>query len=253
MVAMKRVGSSILLGVLMIGSLGWIATEGAPRAEKEWKPKIKMTRLPVFPDSLIKLGITRGRVQLVIVISDEGSLVDWLATEATHREFANSIAEVIETWDFEGARSLNEPRGEAFQLSIDFTAESTARMTAGPYDMSDHVFGPEETYGSEAIRLATPSELDGMPAPMKSVIPNIPSEILGDNPKEAVFEFYINTDGSVHIPLLKSTETDLDERILLAAQNALWDWEFFPPTAKGKPVVVKASLPLVFSPKNKED
>lgn len=227
------------------------ASEGLCGSLKRWMPKVEMSRLPVYPDALIKAGITRGKARLVVVVSESGELIDWLVIEATHREFAASVGNVIETWDFEGARSPNEPRGEAFYLNVDFAAESTARMTAGPSDLSDHVFGPDKRITSDAIRLASHSELDAIPTPMESPLPNIPSEVLGDEPRQAIFEFYVDQNGAVHAPVLKSADIEIDERILAAAQNALWNWKFFPPTAKGRPVVAKVALPLVFS--NKEE
>ncbi len=232
-----------------ISLFGINVADNAYAASKGWKPKVEMTRLPVFPDSLIKVGITRGKTRLIVVVSETGELIDWLVVEATHWEFAKSIARVIEGWNFEGARSPNQPRGEVFQFKVLFAAESTARMTAGPGDMSEHVFGPDEEFAKDSIRLASPSELDALPTPFEAPLPDIPSELIDDVGQEAVFEFYIDMNGEVHAPILQSAEIDLDERILTAAQNALWNWKFYPPTANGKPVVAKVALPLVFSKK----
>jgi len=237
---------ALLIVTLAAALLGSVTIEKTWAREKKWKPTIKMTKLPVFPTSLINSDVTKGRVRVAIALSEDGSLIDWLAIKATHAEMAKAVGHVIEGWDFEGLRSLNEPRGEAYLLDVDFESGGGAFATSSTLELSDHIFGSEEIPGFEGIKLATLSELDALPLPIHTEHPPVPPELKGYDRQEVVFEFYIDTDGMVHIPLLKSTETKLDERILLASQNALWKWRFFPPTSNGRPVVVKVSQPLVF-------
>jgi outer membrane biosynthesis protein TonB len=226
--------------------------DGAGSSSKKWRRSLEMKPEPVFPQALIDGGVTSGRVNVAIVVSADGSLRDWVITEATYREMANSVDRVIEKWDFEGLRSLNEPNAEAFYLKIFFESGGAALQTSTPLDMSRHVFGRTENLFPHGIRMASASELDALPTPIRAEFPIIPEELLIEKGRQvAVFEFFINVDGSVHIPLLKSGETALDERILLASQNALWKWKFYPPTAKGRPVVVKVAQPLVFSSEKK--
>lgn len=104
-----------------------------------------MTRLPVFPESLINSGVTIGRVRGAIALSEDGSLIDWLVIRATHGEMAKSVGRVIEGWDFEGLRSLNEPRGEAYLLNVNFESGGGAFVTSSPLDLSVHIFGNEKT------------------------------------------------------------------------------------------------------------
>ena len=236
-----------VIGALAVVLLGSVVSENAWAKPKKWKPTIKMTKLPVFPKSLINSEISRGNVRVAVALSEDGSLIDWLVIRATHGEMAKSVGHVIEGWDFEGLRSLNEPRGEAYILNVDFESGVGAFVTSSPLDLSKHIFGNEETHDSGGIRLASLSELDAIPTPIQTEHPSVPEGLRGNERQEVVFEFYIDTEGKVHIPLLKSTETELDERILLASQNALWKWRFYPPTSDGYPVVVKVSQPLVFS------
>ena len=58
--------------------------------------------------------------------------------------------------------------------------------------------------------------------------------------------FYIDETGKVRIPVVE--EYDGHRGIVDAAYNAIRQWEFKPPTVKGKPVTVRVEQPFEFKP-----
>ena len=180
---------ALAIAALAVIILGSVTIENARAGSKNWKPTLNMTRLPVFPETLIDVGITKGHVQVAVALSEDGSLIDWLPIKATHREMAKSVERVIENWDFEGLRTLNEPRGEAYLLNIDFEAGGRAFATSSPLELSKHVFGPDKSRHPEGIRQATLDELDALPTPIHIGHPFVPTELRGNDRQEVRCEF----------------------------------------------------------------
>jgi len=228
------------------------ARQASIRFEAILKPQ------PSFPRKLAKHGITEGYAIILVSVSEEGSLVDWLTIEASDRSIIKEVEKVIWDWWFSIPEIDGIPRQVCNKITITFNAkmiQSTATDTSGGlvnrhYDkllqkQRYYHLGPIR---SRPYRIVSVAELDQYPEATYVVPATISPELLREcMGAEAVFEFYIDEKGYVRIPSLKRVEGYADEVALNAAQQALLQWKFKPPTVNGKPVTVKVAQPFIFS------
>ncbi len=242
-----------LLGILILGialpfSSGFASKETivADTPEGELRLTTNISPSPVFPPSLEHNGITQGKVAVLVAVSQQGELIDWLVVEASHYLLARSVDNVIEKWDFDVPTLNGEPVNlvNRFDLTfesrgslIDFTSVSSSiNLMLGNRLKGPHAYG-----------VASVKDLDSIPEPIYVERPVFPPELLrGRTAMRAILDFYIDEEGDVHIPTVRAADDGVDDQLLVAARDALWQWKFSPPTIKGKPVVAQAAQPFVF-------
>ncbi len=210
--------------------------------------KIMACPKPIFPVTLNTSGVSKGFVEMLIVVDNSGILKDFVTVRATHKAFAKAVESVIERWEF--ALPLNSDEEINLVQSIQINFESSGVMVvSGSGTLMDAVYLNKLTDDStNAIRLVPIADLDSIPEPILVKQPNFSKKGMEESPPlRAVFEFYIDQTGKVHVPTLREGEGHVDESILLAIQNALWNWRFTPPTKNGRPVLVKAAQPFILN------
>ena len=70
------------------------------RVDKEPRPLVRVP--PQYPPKLL-LNMVRGRVDVSIVIDEEGNVADYQIRRSTHVEFSNAVKRVIRQWKFSPA------------------------------------------------------------------------------------------------------------------------------------------------------
>lgn len=224
-----------------------ITAMGAPRQTNEDRLVIKVTNDPQFPLGLKNRGIFEGSVRVLLVVNSNDVLEDWIVVEATHKDFAKEVDQVIGDWHFIAPKENGIAMGTTQFINIEFTVEGFMLMTSDVSTTLSLMYNLPEFMDSEQVRVVSARELDQTPVPVYVEEPVIPSVLLSeDGPRSAIFEFYIDVKGAVHVPLLRG-DIEMDERALRIVQNSLMKWQFDPVTLNGRPVIVKAAQPFKFT------
>lgn len=208
--------------------------------------KIKPTIEPEFPLQLKSLGYENGSVTVVISINQFGELQDFLLIEATHIAFGKAVEAVLPKWKFSVPHVNGESASISSKIRVEFKRGEGVLYDFFGYRYSNSGFGnPFDR--DKSYRIYTLKELDSIPIPTSVQKPLFHTELLEERELvSALFEFYIDTDGNVRIPTLREADDEVDERLLIIAQDALSQWRFEPPLKNGKPVVAKAAQPFLF-------
>jgi len=206
----------------------------------------KVIRQPQFPESLRSAGHSKGHVRMLLELHFDGELRDWIVTSASHKDFADAIERVIEDWEFSPPKRNGKPISLVIPIEVNF--RSTGDVVS--FNMTDglnHYL--QFTSKANAIELADVDNLDQFPEPIYVVEPKVPGSLVRKSDGSfGVFKFFIDTEGRVRLPHVDSVRGGtVDVRLLEAAQDALEEWQFAPPTVNGKRVVVQVKQPFHFT------
>ncbi len=213
--------------------------------------QIQVTTPPKIPDSLLQKGITSGLATLVVSVDENGFLEDWLLTEASD----HSIEQVIDQWNFDPARQRgrNISARQHFPILIDAAGAQVKFRKATNAPFSQNFFDPNDRseiknrYQSP-IKTVHPRELDQTPPLTRHVKPRVGPETYQESKGSSVtFLFYLDTEGRVRMPTPSKTSGQISPAAIYAAQVALEQWRFEPPTRNGKTVITQLAQTINFS------
>lgn len=249
---MNRTLSLVLLFITLglPGTLLAESEEEIPRytanAESLLEFAIHESKDPIFPNNLRARGFTEGIATFAIYVNQFGELEDYLLLEATHIDFANAVEKVINDWNYSVPLVDGEVAAIASRIKVRFErGKGIVYETIGFEPMLSEFLNHKRT--AENYRVYTLDELDSIPIPNHVEKPSFHVDMLEEREVvNAVFEFYIDTEGHVRIPTLREADDQVDERLLIIAQEALLQWKFDPPMRKNKPVVARAAQPFRF-------
>lgn len=208
----------------------------------------KVVKQPRFPESLKSLGYTQGHVTMLLELHFDGELRDWIVTSANHKGFAEAIERVIEDWEFAPPKRKGKPVSLVIPIEVNFRSSGDV-VSFDATSGLNHVMGIRNGFNSfDSIKIAEVDKLDHFPEPVHVVHPKVPRFLLRkSNDSYGVFKFFIDTEGRVRLPHVDHTRGgQVDVRLLEAAQDALEEWQFAPPTVKGRKVVVEVKQPFHF-------
>jgi TonB family protein len=210
--------------------------------------KIHQTVEAVYPSSLVNLGVKSGSASVAIAVDAAGRLTDYLVTAYTHPAFADSAVTALKKWTFEAALIHGFPRNSKSDLTFRFQVEGVVvvTMTTLDYDEMIHLkLAPASTaYSSCAL-----GELDRIPTPTKIVNPVYPNELArSSRGGHVIVGFYIDEQGHVRMPSVSRETIEANEELAAIAVMAVSQWQFEPPTSKGRPVLVTAQQDFHFKP-----
>lgn len=209
---------------------------------------INVLRHPVFPQALIEEGYSEGVVKIVFEVDYAGELRDWLVTEATHPDFVESVAKVIDSWRFSPPHVNGENRSIVSRMRIDYKSSGNVLSFDLPSGLLTRRHNEIVGYRANELKLASVRELDAVPRPLRKIKPIVPAEVIEKHDgSRAMFTFFVDETGKVRIPALQEVDGSPEPGMLLAAQDALSQWSFEPPTRKSQPVSVKLSQSFVFT------
>lgn len=208
---------------------------------------IELIKMPQFPTSLIAEGYLEGDVRIAMDIDNDGELRDWIVLESTHPAFVTSIENVIDQWRFSPPYINGENRSVVNHLNIHFESKNSVISFDSISSANTMRFNQLTGFNSHSTKLSRIKELDTLPYPISQPSPSIPSDIIEKfDGTRAVFTFYVDEAGQVRIPALAQTDGEPDPGMVLAAQDALTQWKFEPPTKNKRPAKIKLSQAFVF-------
>jgi TonB family protein len=205
--------------------------------------KIEPTYVPFFNPVLLSRGITEGQVALVIDVSAEGQMTDWLVLGYTDREMVNYCVEALKDWTITPARVDGQPVPAQVGLTIKVTAEGVVISSSGQQIVDNTL---RRLLGNPVkSQISSGRELDRVPARVSSVAPKYAEAAAKQGVRGKVqVHFYIDDKGAVRMP---SVDAGAQPYLSDIAVNAVREWKFEPPTSRGKPVLVAASQEFDFS------
>jgi TonB family protein len=213
--------------------------------------KIDQTIEAIFPQRMVAAGVKSGAASIAVAVDDDGKLTDYLVTAYSHPAFADAALSALRKWKFEPARLHGAPRNSKTDITFRFEVEGVVLVTMTPITYGELIhfkIAPD----SEAYSACTLSQLDRIPTPTKIVNPIYPNKLavnsLGGH---VMVEFYIDEGGHVRMPSVSRETDEANEALASAAITAVSQWQFDPPTAKGKPVLVLARQNFNFKPVGK--
>jgi TonB family protein len=235
----------VLCALVQLGSLTLPAMTGVPDYVAV---KIKQTEEAVYPSSLVNLGVRSGSASVAIAVDAAGQLSDYLVTAYTHPAFAASAVAALKKWTFEPALIHGFPRKSKSDLTFRFQMEGVVVVTMTTLDYSEMVH-LRLTPGSTSYSACTLGELDRIPTPTKIVNPFYPNELARSSRGGHVMVwFYIDEQGHVRMPSVSRETDEANEDLAAIAVMAVSQWQFEPPTSKGRPVLVTAQQDFHFKP-----
>lgn len=205
--------------------------------------KITEKTPPQFPARLIREGLTHGSVQMLLHISSTGELTDRLVTAYTREPFADASVQAVEKWKFTPGKVRGEPVDTIITLTFQFNVKQVVLLQKFASDLSapDH-FDGFEYHASNVLNL------DRVPRPLSVVEPTYPQEWMKQGIVGSVaVDFFIDETGKTRFP---TAATGANERLASIAVAAVQQWRFIPPTAKNKPVLVRARQVFNFQKEN---
>ena len=205
--------------------------------------KIKQTEDARFPDGLLLVPITHGESWVLITVDAEGHLLDALPTRYTHEAFANEAVRVLRRWQYEPAKVDGQPISVRIEVHFSFQATGAVISLDTVSAMQSYgAFAERPRYYS---RLCSADELDQQPIPLRTVAPVPPAKrsatATADN--RTVIEFIIDEKGATRMPVLVSAS---DPELADRAAEAIRQWQFAPPTRRGRPVAVRVQQAFLF-------
>ncbi len=240
-----------ILHACIILALSISATDAAPddyfKNQYGVDLHFKVLKLPHFPNTLKNEGYLEGHVRVALDIDYAGELRDWLILESTHPDFSKSLERVVNDWRFSAPHINGENKSIVTEIDIQFRSQgSVISVTSG-----DAVFNRRINeltgFRSHYSKVSSIKELDTLPYPIEQTKPSVPQELIDKHDgTRAVFTFYVDEAGQVRIPVLSQTDGDPDLNMLVAAQDAISQWKFEPPTKNKAPVKIQLSQEFIF-------
>jgi TonB family protein len=208
--------------------------------------QVHQTDEPVYPTSMMAVGVKSGSASIAVAIDDTGRLTDYLVTAYSHPDFAKSAVDALKKWKFEAAMIHGSPRNSKSDLTFRFQMEGVVvvTMTALSYAEMLHL---KLSPGSMAYAACTLGELDHIPNPVKIVNPVYSTDLARSSRGGHVsVGFYIDEQGHVRMPSVSRETNEANEELAAIAVTAVAAWQFDPPMSKGHPVLVVAQQDFHF-------
>ncbi len=210
--------------------------------------KIDQTESPVYPQTLVNIGIKSGAASIAVAIDDTGKMADYVVTAYSHPGFADSAIAALKKWKFEPARVHGSPRNAKADLTFRFEVEGVVVVSMTPMTYSE-LLRFKIFPNSMAYSACTLGQLDRIPTPKKVVKPVYPNALaLSSRGGRVSVDFYIDEQGHVRIPSVSKETNEANQELAAIAVTTVAQWEFEPPLSRGKPVLVLARQDFDFKP-----
>jgi TonB family protein len=189
---------------------------------------------PVYPYDLLGKGV-EGTARVNFSVSKEGEVIDIAVVEATEPDFGAALAAAMAVWKFKPLFHLGEKALVDFSILWKFAKPSVENT--GPESLAALVPGENR---------AKAKELDRPLAPLFLLAAEYPKALKeAKTVGQANIEITINQSGRVCWPrIVSATQPEFG----WAAATAVSRWYFETPMKGGKPVEVRAVIPVEFKP-----
>jgi TonB family protein len=198
-------------------------------------PKAKVVCAPVYPYALLKERKS-GKVTATFLINADGRVAAVKIIEASSPEFGLAMAAALEAHEFIPAMKDGKPTASILKMETEFSTYG------GLVPERDSDLLRLEKKHPEKI--LSGKKLDAPLKPIFRQAPRFPTSVEGRLDRgQARIEVLIDEKGEVCLPRVVEAT---DPAFGYAAIQAVVAWRFEPPTAAGKPAIVRVQVPFSF-------
>lgn len=202
-------------------------------------PTLKAVVSPIYPYVLLRDHVT-GKAEVTMLISPNGRVAISKVVTADRPEMGYALQASVELFEYNPALKATQPTQALLRFEQKFGADNDPLVSA----MDRTLLKLEQKHPE---RILTSTGLDERLKPTVTRAPVYPRSLRGEPREsgEAVIDFLVNEDGSVHLPrIVSATKPEFG----YAAVQAVSTWRFTPPRSKGKPGIARVRVPIGFSP-----
>jgi TonB family protein len=211
---------------------------------------------PVYPFELLRDDVS-GTAEAVYYVSPGGKAVRATVVKATRPEFGQAVLAMLDQWRFKPAMKDGKPTWTIMSIKQEFSEYSDDipmgrdQLHEAQGDDELHVpVSDEELHLLHELKKEQPAlcsikDLDAPPQLLSPQPPVFPSALVGKATEgQAVVEFLIDHDGNVQLPRVISATAPA---FGYAAVQGVSEWKFAALTSHGRPVDVRARIPIKFT------
>jgi len=200
---------------------------------------VKVVAPVVYPLNLLRDDIT-GSAKVSVIIDPEGNVREVQILETTQPEFGLATRGMMQSWEFEPATKNGKRTWSFFTLEQEFNKDASETGIGQP---ANEILRKLKSGHSD---IHTTQALDSLPVPLYKPVPVYPPHLVDEGIGDQVMvEFFIDEEGTVQLPYIVEAKND---ELAWAALTAVSRWHFEPPLRQGRAVIVRARLPMTFSP-----
>src|SRR5258708_1493501 len=243
----NTLGSLILVSGLIVPGLvnGKV---GKPEKEesKGYEPlQIIRTVEIAMPNKLLQESIDQGEADIVVMINNDGQLMDWIVVGYSHPLFVKEVLDVLQKWKFVPAYKLGKPISSRAELKFVFKNSALIRVMASNMGLIARQ-KIEERKGEYWTFVCRQEDLDA-PLDAKVEISPMPPDQLGATAKEGrvVVEYLVDPEGKVRMPLIISAD---DEAFARSVLLPITQCRYHVPRREGAPVITRVRHQFTFTP-----
>lgn len=193
-----------------------------------------------YPLEMKATGVRIGTVRAALHIDSTGHLADFLVVAYTKKPFADAVTRAVQKWKFEPEYVDGAPVDSVIQMDFNFRVDGIMLVQRLLTDLprSD---ADDDRFEFEARTL---KNLDHIPTPINVIRPSYPKAWADQGVSGAVVvDFYIDEQGKVRLPAALAGSNPL---LAGPAVSAVEQWQFNPPTYRGRPVLVHVQQRFTF-------
>lgn len=202
-------------------------------------PKPANTVFAVYPFELLRDDVG-GLAEVRFLVGPSGAITQATVIKAERPELGLALIAMLDEWHFQPAMKDGRPTWSVMDISQKFW-----RSAGSDVPVSDGTLDLLRELKREKPDFCSLKDLDARPQLLSPHPPVFPSALMGKvSAGQAVVEFLIDHDGNVQLPRIVSAT---DPAFGYAAVQGVVAWKFAPPTSHGRPVVVRAQIPVKFT------
>lgn len=200
-------------------------------------PRPVGTVRPVYPYALLRAK-KEGKAVVRYVVDPKGRVAQADIGTASAPELGRALQAAIECFVYEPAIKAGRPSPALQSFGQEFNRDAMWQLVD---DEDLELLRREE---KKPASILSARDLDRPITPLSRRPPRFPLSVKEEVTKgEALIEFLIDEEGRARLPRIVSAS---EEAFGYAAVQGVATWRFEPPTRGGKPVVVRAQIPLSF-------
>lgn len=228
-----------------VGLLAFFAAAIAKAEPGLEPPRVIEQPIWLFPQEVARDSVYEGEARVLVSVSEEGELLDFILLGFTHPAFGREVADALPRCKFAPGRVRGEPATTRVPITIHFAQQGTVISMTGGESLAKYV-----------ARLTTRPTFTGTVCPGQKldrplqtaamVSPQYPAELRARAESGTVtVDFYVDAEGRVRMP---ATSAGSHPSFARTAIGAVEQWKFEPPTSGGEPVLVHVQQEFRFKP-----
>ena len=199
-----------------------------------------------FPGVAYSAGISKGYAAVCVELDEKGNATDFLLVAYTEKYFGEALLRHAREAKYSPLLFQGVPVPSRFDFSYEFRPEFSIGLSSfeAVKNRQKQISGDRPEY---KLLPVIEEELDNRLEHVRQAVPYFPDGYVPAGGKRdwVLVSLYIDEEGQVRVPRVESASSSL---LVGNALKAVRYWQFKPPTAKGKPVIVFAAFAVNFLP-----